>query len=166
MVPNSFTRQSHTQLTLKISHEPKTLWVCTIAWRNKIWRHTTNPAWYTSDYPRKSNCEMHMGIPWSKGMVSWSLNEPLSIPSHLCHQKKRITIPRLRWISPHNNPLPYNSPSENSIIAARKLAYALRNPAPQAPFSNIDNSQIVAIEQLYKIFSKAADNVKKRADPP
>ena len=49
---------------------------------------------------------------------------------------------------------------------ARELAYALKNPAPQAPFSNISDSQIVAIEQLSQIFSKEADNVKKRADPP
>ena len=67
---------------------------------------------------------------------------------------------------PHNTPLPYNSSSENVIIAARELDYALKNPAPQAPFSNIGNSQMVAIEQLSKIFSKAADNVKSTADPP
>ena len=67
---------------------------------------------------------------------------------------------------PNNTPLPYNSSSENFIIAARELAYALKNPEPQAPFSNTGDSQIVAIEKLSKIFSKAADNVKKKADPP
>ena len=57
---------------------------------------------------------------------------------------------------PYNTQLPYNSSSENVIIAARELAYALKNPAPQAPFSNMGDSQIVATEQLSKIFSKAA----------
>ena len=49
---------------------------------------------------------------------------------------------------------------------AQKLAHALKNPAPQAPFSNIDESQMVAIEQLSDIFSKVADNFLQRADPP
>ena len=48
----------------------------------------------------------------------------------------------------------------------RELAYALKNQAPQAPFSNIGNSQIVTIEQLSKIFTKVADKVKSTADPP
>ena len=67
---------------------------------------------------------------------------------------------------PHNTPLPYKHSYENVIIAARELAHALKKPAPQAPFSNIGDSQIVTIEQLSHIFSKTADNVKKRADPP
>ena len=67
---------------------------------------------------------------------------------------------------PHNTPLPYNSSSENIIIAARELAYALKNPAPQAPFSNIGDSHIAAIEKLSKIFSKAANNLKITAEPP
>ena len=67
---------------------------------------------------------------------------------------------------PHNTPLPYNYSSENVIIAAHKLAYTLKNPAPQAPFSNINDSQMVAIEQLSDIFSKVADNLYQRADPP
>ena len=67
---------------------------------------------------------------------------------------------------PHNTPLPYKSSAENFIIAARELAYALNNPAPQAPFSNIGNSQLVAIEKLSKIFTKAVDNVKSTEDPP
>ena len=41
---------------------------------------------------------------------------------------------------PHNTPLPYNSSSENVIIAVHELAHALKNPAPQAPFSNIGDS--------------------------
>ena len=67
---------------------------------------------------------------------------------------------------PHNTPLPYNYFSENVIIAAHELAHALRNPAPQAPFSNIGNSQMAAIEKLSDIFSKVADNLHQRADPP
>ena len=46
---------------------------------------------------------------------------------------------------PHNTPLPYYFSSENVIIVARELAHDLKNPAPQAPFSNIGDSQIVAI---------------------
>ena len=34
----------------------------------------------------------------------------------------------------HNTPLPYKYSAENAIIAARELAYALKNPAPQVPF--------------------------------
>ena len=67
---------------------------------------------------------------------------------------------------PHNTPLPYKSSSENVIIAARELAHALKKPAPQAPSSNIGDSQIFAIEQLLQIFFKASDNVKKIVDPP
>ena len=46
------------------------------------------------------------------------------------------------------------------------LAYALQNPAPQAPFSNIGKSQLVAIETLSKIFTKAAEYRKSMTDPP
>ena len=67
---------------------------------------------------------------------------------------------------PHNTPLPYNSSSENSIIAARELAYVLKNAAPQASFSNIGDYQILEIEQLSKILPKAADNVKSTTDLP
>ena len=66
----------------------------------------------------------------------------------------------------HNNPLPYNSSSENIIITAHKLAHALQNPAPQAPFSNIRDSQTVAIEKISDIFSKVADNLNQKVDPP
>ena len=54
----------------------------------------------------------------------------------------------------HNTPLPYKYSAENAIIVAQELAYALQNPAPQAPFSNIGKSKLVAIETLYKIFFK------------
>ena len=63
-------------------------------------------------------------------------------------------------------PLPYKSYAENAIIAARELVYALKTPEPQAPFSKIGESQLVAIEQLSNIFTKVADNVKSMADSP
>ena len=66
----------------------------------------------------------------------------------------------------YNTPLPYKSFAENAIIAARELAYALQNPAPQAPFSNIGKSQLVAIKILSKIFTKAADDGRSTKDPP
>ena len=67
---------------------------------------------------------------------------------------------------PHNTPLHYNSSLENVIIVLHELSHALKKPAPQAPFSNIGDSQMVAIEKLSQIFSKVSDNVKKRAHPP
>ena len=67
---------------------------------------------------------------------------------------------------PHNTPLPYNSSSENVIIAAHKLVHDLNNPAPQAPFSNIGNSQMVAIEKLTDIFYKVGKKLHQRVDPP
>ena len=67
---------------------------------------------------------------------------------------------------PHNTLLPYNYSSENVIIAAHKLAHALKNPAPQAPISNIGDSQMVAIEQLSDIFSTVADNLRQIVYPP
>ena len=88
-----------------------------------------------------------------------------------CHHVY-VTKTRGEWesycveFSPHNTPLSYNSSSEKVTTAARELACALKKTAPQAPFSNIGDSQIVATEQLSKIFSKAADNVNITADPP
>ena len=67
---------------------------------------------------------------------------------------------------PHNNPLPYISSSENVIIAGHILAHTLKNPSPQAPFSIIGDSQMVAIKQLSDIFSKVADKLHQRVDPP
>ena len=61
---------------------------------------------------------------------------------------------------PHNTPLPYNSSSENVIITAHKLDHDLQNPAPQAPFSNIGDSQMVVIEKLLSIFSKVAAHLQ------
>ena len=55
-------------------------------------------------------------------------------------------------IFPHNTPLPYNSSSKNIIIAAQKLDHTLQNPAPNTPFSNIGDSQMLAIYQLSDIF--------------
>ena len=52
------------------------------------------------------------------------------------------------------------------MIAAHKLAHALQNPAPQAPFYNIVDSQIVAIEQLSDVFPNVAANLHQRVDPP
>ena len=92
--------------------------------------------------------------------------------NHYQRHRVYVTKKEREWDSdcveffPQNNPLPYNSSSENVIIAAHELAHALNNPEPQAPFSNIGDSQIVAIEKLSQIFSKAVDNVKKKSDPP
>ena len=66
----------------------------------------------------------------------------------------------------NNTPLSYKYSAEKAIIAARELAYALQNPSPQAPFSNICESQLVAIGKLSKIFTKSADDRKSTAGPP
>ena len=47
-----------------------------------------------------------------------------------------------------------------------ELSHALKNPAPQAPFSNIGNFQMIALEKLSDIFSNVTDYMKKIADPP
>ena len=99
-------------------------------------------------------------------MIYGSLNGPLLVPSRLCHLKRGERDSDCVDFFPHNTPLPYNSSSENVIIAAYELSHALKKPAPQAQFSNIGDSKMVAIEQLFQIFSKVADNVKKKADPP
>ena len=46
------------------------------------------------------------------------------------------------------------------------MEHALQNPAPQAPFANIGDFQILAIEQLSGIFSKVAANLNQLLDPP
>ena len=105
----------------------------------------------------------------SNGVKGWYIGP--SMNHYLCHH---VYVTKTRGEQDsyyvefllHNNPLTYKSFAENAIIAAHELAYALKNPAPQATFENIGESQLVAIEQLFKIFTKAADNVKSTAYPP
>ena len=52
---------------------------------------------------------------------------------------------QIALIFPDNTPLPYKSSAENDTIAAHELSYALKNPAPKAPFSNIGDYQLVTI---------------------
>ena len=66
----------------------------------------------------------------------------------------------------NNTPLPYKYSADNIIIAAQESAYALKKPAPQVPFLNIGEYQLVAIEKLSKIFTKADYDGKSTADPP
>ena len=107
---------------------------------------------------------------WSShGVKGWYLGP--SMNNYWCHH---VYVTKTRGerdsdcvdFFPHNTPLPYNYSLENAIIVARELAYALKKSTPKAPFSNIGDSQIVAIEKLSKIFTKADDNVKITADPP
>ena len=100
LVPAYPTRHSHAQLTPKIAHEPKTFWVCTTACRIWLRCHASIPACYTSHHPWKANCDSHVGIPWSKRLLSWYLDEPLSMPSRLCHQDKMRTRLILCWVFP------------------------------------------------------------------
>ena len=83
------------------------------------------------------------------GLKGWYLGP--SMNHYWCHH---VYVTKTRGeqdsyfvkVSPHNTPLPYNSSLENVIIGARELAYVMKNPAPQALFSNIRDSQIVAID--------------------
>ena len=55
--------------------------------------------------------------------------------------------------SPHITPLPYKSSAENATIAALELANAIKNSAPNDPFSKIGDKQMKAITTLSNIFS-------------
>ena len=88
-------------------------------------------------------------VTWAPhGMKGWYLGPLMN--HYLCHHAY-VTKTRGEIDSdcveffPHNTPLPYKSSAENAIIAAQELAYTLQNPTPQAPFSNIGESQLVAI---------------------
>ena len=100
LVPTYPTCHCHTQLTPIIAHEPKTFRVCTTAWRIQLQRHASSPAWHISRHPWKVDCERHVGIPWSKRLVSWSLDEPLLMPPRLCRQYKRRKRLRLCSVFP------------------------------------------------------------------
>ena len=103
------------------------------------------------------------------GVKGWYLSPSMN---HYCHHHIYVTKTKGERDSYcvdfflHNTPLPYKSSAENAIIASRELPYALQNPSPQAPFSNIGKSQLVAIETLSKIFAKAANEGKSTKDPP
>ena len=78
--------------------------------------------------------------------------------------KQEESVTQIALISPHTIlHSPTIIPQE---MSAHELAHALKNPAPQAPFSNICDSQMVAIEQISDIFSKVADNLHQILDPP
>ena len=94
------TRHPHAQLALTILHETQTFKVCTTVWRVQLQRHASCPAWHTSNHPRKADCERHVGIPWSKRVVSGSLDEPLSLTPRQCHQDKRRKRLKMCWVFP------------------------------------------------------------------
>ena len=49
----------------------------------------------------------------------------------------------------------FRSSTENETIAAIEPIHALRNQAPAAPYSHIDDAQVQALEQLAKFFQRA-----------
>ena len=79
----------------------------------------------------------------SHGFKGWYLG-PL-INHYRCHHVY-VTNTRVERDSdcvdffPHNTPHPIKSSAENAIIAVGELAYALQNPAPQAPFQTAANT--------------------------
>ena len=93
----------------------------------------------------------------SHGVKLWYLG-----PSMEHYRRHHVNITKTRGehdsdcveFSLHNTPLRYNSSSEKFIIAVHRLAHALQKPAPQAPFSNIRDSQMVDIEQLASTFPR------------
>ena len=107
---------------------------------------------------------------WAPHVVKWWYLGPSM--NHYCCNHVYVTKTRGEGNSdcveffPHNTPLPYKSSAENAIMAAQELAYALQNPSPQEPFSNIGESQLVVIETKSKIFTKAANDGKSTTDPP
>ena len=153
MVPTYPTRHSNDQLTLTISHETKKSGYARL---HGEFNYDATPL-----APPGTQVIIHenptvKGTWASHGVKGWYIGPSMN---HYRFHHVYFTKTRVERDSdcveffPHNTPLPYNSSSENAIITARELAYALKNPAPQAQFSNIGDSQIVAIEQLYKIFS-------------
>ena len=166
MVPTYLTHQSHTQLTPYSCMNPKLSGNSQLHW---LFNCNTMPLALHGTQSIINEKTTVRGTWSSHGVKEWYL-----IPSmnHYRFHRLYVTKTRLEWDSDcvnffsHNTPLPYNSSSENFIITAHELAHALKKPAPQAPFSNKGDSQMVSIEKLSQIFSKVADNFQKRADPP
>ena len=60
--------------------------------------------------------------------------------------------------SPHHFTMPFTSSSDNAMEAAKQLAHDLQNPAPTAPFSQLGDSTMAAIEQLSLLLKKKIFN--------
>jgi hypothetical protein len=69
---------------------------------------------------------------------------------------KTIIVDTLEFFPQHVK-MSHLSSSELAIQAARKLTFALRNPAPAAPFAHISHEQHEAMHRLAKKFKDIAD---------
>ena len=56
---------------------------------------------------------------------------------------------------PHSSKMTFPSSAENATIVATELIHALRNPAPAAPYAQIGDAQIQALDQLAENFQHA-----------
>jgi hypothetical protein len=62
--------------------------------------------------------------------------------------------------------MPRTLSKDIASIAALELSNALQNPAPAAPFCQIDTAQLQALRQLSDIFSAALPSHTKPEAPP
>ena len=166
MVSTSITRQYHTKPTPAIAHEPNIIWVFPTPWGFNYNATSLTPPGTQEIIHEKPTVR---GTWASQGVKGWYINPPME--HYKCHhvyftKKRGYRESDCVEFSPHNTPLPYNSSSENFIIAAHKLAHTLYNLAIQAPFSNISDSQMFASDKLSDMFSKVADNFHQSVEPP
>ena len=97
----------------------------------------------------------------SQGVKGWYLDP--SMNHYQCHHiyatKKKENENQIVLNFPY---IILHSPtilSQKMSSSAHELAHALKNPAPQAAFSNINDYQMITIEQFSQKISKVADNV-------
>lgn len=57
---------------------------------------------------------------------------------------------------PHSQIMPKTSSTDAAIQAALQLTHALHHPAPAAPFANLGQPQITALQELASIFTSSA----------
>jgi hypothetical protein len=65
---------------------------------------------------------------------------------------------------PHHVKMPNLSSQEMAIQAGRELTFALRNPAPAAPFAHIRHKQHEALARLTNIFKEIASPEPRHAE--
>jgi hypothetical protein len=93
----------------------------------------------------------------------------LSAHHYRCYQIYSIetgaerTTDTLSWFPKHVR-MPQTSSADAATSAARDLIHALRNPAPATPFSQLDNTELSALDRLAAIFHQ--QTVSKDASLP
>lgn len=67
---------------------------------------------------------------------------------------------------PHSQTMPKTSSANAAIQAALQLTHALQNLAPAAPFANIGQPQLIALQELASIFTNSANGTNSTAIEP